>query len=160
MKSLIYTPRFFSRRRFFCVGALLAVASLRGQPGASEGPVVMLPPMMVEAARAVPLKWIYYQAPGLEVIATCDEKTAADVVQRKRQLDELLRAVLPERFIAGSSVPEILILVDQKVGQTQAREVLASAQEWGTGRIGFLPNLGLIDQDSNATFALVNSSTS
>jgi hypothetical protein len=160
MNALISTFRLSSKPGVLLAGVFLAVASLRGQPtGAVEGPLVMLPPMMVEA-KGTPLKWIYFEAPGLEVLAACDERIAADIVQRKRQLDELLRAILPERFMAVSSVPEILILLDEKAGQTQAREVLAGVGASGSGRIGFWPNLGLVDQDSSATFALVKASTS
>jgi hypothetical protein len=146
-------------RLFLSASAFFAAGQLRAQPEATEGPVVMLPPMMVEA-KGTPLKWLYFEAPGFEVLAGCNESIAADVVQRVRQLDELLRLILPERFMAATSVPEILILLDEKVGQTQAREILPGVSSRGSRQLGFLPNVGLADQDTSATFALVNSSTS
>jgi hypothetical protein len=127
-------------------------------PGPEE-PVVMLPPLRVEA-RGVPLKWNYFAAPGLEVLAACGEKDGVEIVERMLQLDRLMTAILPERFMPAVAVPETLILLEEKAAQAQAREVLAGAMAQSKARIRFMPNIRLVDRDSSVVFALVGPSAS
>lgn len=143
----------------------------------------MMPPFIVEE-RVTPLKWHYHAAPGFEVLAACDPALAATVVQRQLQLNEMLATILPPRFLAAP--PETLILVDEDIGQSQAREVLADAMkrreagqnqarevlaeavkrgDVGAARatealqgieVNFIPNLRLVDSDMSAVFAVVS----
>lgn len=128
------------------------------EPTSSES-VVVLPPLTVSDG-GTPLQWRYLELPGLEILSVCDESTAIEFAQRLRRLDDLLAFILPPRFTAKMSVPEMMILLDQKTGQARSKEVLVEMQSKGAGRVRFLPNLRVIDFDATAVFAIVQPNTS
>ncbi|MEO6567801.1 MAG: hypothetical protein ABIO94_03485, partial [Opitutaceae bacterium] len=66
----------------------------------TEGPLVMLPPLMVEG-KAVPLPWHYYQSPNFEVLAACNDRISGAIVQRLQQLDAMMPRIIPSRFLAA-----------------------------------------------------------
>src|SRR5262245_7150509 len=120
----------------------LVPPALPAQPAAAREAVVVLPPFLVEEqVKALP--WAYYAGPGLEVLASCDPVLATFVVERTIQLDRMIPAFIPVRFLATTAAPEILILVDEEVAQNQAREVLAAATQ--RSDVVFMPNLRLVD---------------
>ncbi|MEO5961127.1 MAG: hypothetical protein ABIZ49_02620 [Opitutaceae bacterium] len=138
------------------LGGLLVIHTpgLHAQATATDGPTVMLPPMMVEE-RGIPLQWRYVGLPRLEILSVCDERTTTEVVRRLRRLDALLSVILPERFMARTAVPETLILVDEKAGQAHSREVIAEIVRQGRTRVQFLPNIRLMDVDATTVFTVV-----
>ncbi|MEO7415286.1 MAG: hypothetical protein ABIZ81_18230, partial [Opitutaceae bacterium] len=161
--SPLAARRFSFLRTLALAGVFAAGASLlhSQEPGASSEPVVMLPPMTV-TDQGAPLKWRYLEMPGLEILSVCDDSTGIAFAQRLRRLDDVLRVILPPRFIVRTAVSETMILLDEKTGQARSREVLADMSKNGKTRVRFLPNLRLIDLDATGVFAIVqpNSSTS
>jgi hypothetical protein len=85
--------------------------------------VVELPPLIVEWKNA-PLPWRYLALPGFELLTVCDDETAMDFVRRNHRIKELLHAVVPERFLFKSSVPEAHILFNEEAGRARSREVI------------------------------------
>ncbi|MEO6567372.1 MAG: hypothetical protein ABIO94_01310 [Opitutaceae bacterium] len=132
---------------------------LRPQEPATSEPVVVLPPMTV-TDQGAPLRWRYLELPGLEILSVCDDATAVAFAQRLRRLDDVLRVILPSRFMVRTVVPETTILLDQKTGQARSREVLADMSKSGGARVRFLPYLRLTDMDATGVFAIVQPNTS
>jgi hypothetical protein len=124
-------------------------------PEFTEGPLIMLPPLMVEE-KTVPVPWHYYQSPNLEVLAACSDRIAGAIVQRLQQLDAMMPRIIPSRFLATTTVPETVILIDEAMGQGMAKDVLGDRLKSSKSRIRFMPNLRLPDRDAMVTFAMVN----
>src|SRR3954464_4725491 len=135
--------------------AMAAALSAAQAPEFTEGPLVTLPPLMVEE-KAVPLPWHYYQSPNLEVLAACDDRISGAIVQRLQQLDAMLPRIIPSRFLAATTVPETVILIDETVGQGMAKDVIGERLKGSKGPLRFMPNLRLPDRDAMVTFAVVN----
>jgi hypothetical protein len=120
----------------------------------SSEPVLSLPPLTV-SERGAPLKWRYLGTPGREILSVCDDATALAVVQRLRRLDDMVRVILPPRFMTEMAAPELMILFDEKTGQARSREVIADLVQNRGARIRFMPNVRLSDLDSTGVFAVV-----
>jgi hypothetical protein len=151
------------RRRFLALllgltGALPAGSNRLPAQDATPEPVVVLPPLTV-SDRGAPLKWRYLEMPGLEILSVCEDSTSEAFAQRLRRLDDLLRVILPARFTTRMSVPETMILLDDRTGQARSREVLADLTQKNGARIRFMPNLRVVDLDATAVFAVVQPST-
>lgn len=136
------------------IGALCLLAGRMFAQDPTPEPVLVLPPLTV-SDRGAPLKWRYLGTPGREILSVCDDSTAVAVVQRLRRLDDMVRVILPPRFITEMAAPESVILLDEKTGQARSREVLADMVQTGGARIRFMPNLRLADLDSTGVFAVV-----
>ena len=144
---------------------------------------MVLPPMMVEA-KGAPLHWSYLELPGYEVLSVCDDEVTLKFAERVLRLEPLLRQVLPARFQSKSSVPEKLILFNEKLNRVRSREVMeemmrragakmpppeerslffrpdkALSPAWTKPKMQLLPNLRLRDADTTVVFASIVNST-
>lgn len=144
----------------------------------TDGPIIQLPPMIVEA-REAPLRWRYLGLPGLEILATCSDATIRRFVESYHRQEQLVRLLVPERFQAQPVVPTMNLLADRiatrRVSEDVIREIFAargqslpredaSSRAPPPGgfrnpvvrrRAEFLPNLRLDDRDASAVFAMI-----
>jgi len=97
-------------------------------PSPPAGDVVVLPPLMVEWKNA-PLRWSYLSYPGFELLTVCSDETAIEFARRNHQLSGLLRALVADRFLFHSDVPETHVLFNEQTGRAQSQEVIAAMAE-------------------------------
>lgn len=143
----------------------------------SDEPVVDLPPLMVEST-ATPLRWRYLDLPGLEILSVCDDSTTREFLRRYFQQSDLLAWLIPEKYQARSSVPDVYILFNEEIHRANSTEIVADmirrdAGRKGSGeggrdgtngrersgkeppRIRFLPNMRMVDLDSTSVFVIL-----
>jgi len=147
----------------FALGALaLGAAGLRAQgPVTASGPVVSLPPFVVQSAGGPP--WRYVHPPGFEVLSRWSDSSTKDFANELLGARKLFDAVLPPEFQAQFAVPTTYVLVPDV--QTDAlpaplmAQVLLHAQGAGSDsrrptEVRFTPNLMLWDRDALVVFGL------
>ena len=140
----------------------LAAPGLRAQaPATASGPVVSLPPFVVQSAGGPP--WRYTHPPGFEVLSRWSDSNTKEFADELLGARKLFDAVLPPEFQAQFSVPTTYVLVPDV--QTDAlpaplmAQVLAHAQPAGSDsrrptEVRFTPNLMLWDRDALVVFGL------
>jgi hypothetical protein len=144
--------------------AFAAAASAAETPGA-RGDVVELPPMMVEeSASTVP--WLYLDAGGTEFLSRCSAGTTRDIAKAWLTKLQLLRAVVPEEFLARMDVPSVFVLYSQGLAQPLSPEILRELQgiadrspsdgPRGTTGVNIAPSMRLADRDMHASIAYVD----
>ncbi len=149
----------------------------KGTKTVAEGPVVDLPPLMVEGS-ATPLRWRYVALPGLEVLSVCSDGTTKEFLRRYYRQHQLLSWLLPERYQGRSSVPDVYILFNEAIHRANSGEIVndmvnretdrkettestekeRSRKAREAPRIRFLPNMRLLDVDSTCVFVIVRES--
>ncbi len=144
------------------LGALaLGAAGLRAEgPATASGPVVSLPPFVVQSAGGPP--WRYAHPPGFEVLSRWSDSSTKDFANELLGARKLFDAVLPPEFQAQFAVPTTYVLVPDV--QTDAlpaplmAQVLLHAQAGADSRrpteVRFTPNLMLWDRDALVVFGL------
>ncbi|MFO1449887.1 MAG: hypothetical protein U1F61_17140 [Opitutaceae bacterium] len=143
----------------------------------AEGPVIDLPPLMVEGS-ATPLRWRYVELPGLEVLSVCSDSTTREFLRRYYRQHHLLTWLIPQKYQGRSSVPDAYILFNEDIHRANSNEIVSdmvnretdrketteSAEKERarasreTPRIRFLPNMRLLDVDSTCVFVIVRES--
>lgn len=163
------------------LSALLLASAISRLPAQSQPSpdVVSLPPLMVEE-KGTRLVWRYLATPTQEIISVCDEGTMLAFAKRSHRLDELLEEIVPARFLAAKSGPDINVIFNETFGRARSREVVAEMlQRAGKGgittgfpspsgsgdlpgtapQIRFLPNMRSSDLDSVSVFSIFQDST-
>lgn len=94
---------------------LLAIAlgshSLRAAvaPDAPAGPVIELPPMIVEASPTGP-PWLYAKTGSSEFLSRCSTATTREFIETSERLAQLLEVLVPAAFLVKMDVPTVTIL--------------------------------------------------
>ncbi len=145
------------------LGVGLVLSGARSATAAEPpGPIVELPPMIVEATSGS-VTWLYANVKGDEYLSRCAKGTTRAFIESHERLRRELRAIVPDEFLA--SLPTITLLSGQDVAPKEsdqvARELLGSEKMTAPGRgapVKFLPNLRLDDRDLSAVFAYIDES--
>jgi hypothetical protein len=117
--------RLFSLLLLLLAGARLVAADDAAEATASDR-VVELPPLMVaEPSNGPP--WHYLEAPNLEILSRCSDEAAVHFAQEMNRLQQLLTVLLPENLQAHRTVPDILVMYNERTKPAVAQEVVASA---------------------------------
>ena len=145
--------------RILLTGLLLGVSTTLAQ---SEGNLseeaVALPPFVVDEPTR-PLRWHYVSLPDFELITTGSSATARDFAVTYYRQEQLVRHLVPDKYLWKSSVPTMHILVDESRAKRVTDEAIREFFENSKGAPNseesvnkFLPNLRLQDVDSNIVF--------
>lgn len=142
--------------------AVPAVAAETASAPASSGPVVELPPMIVEDNSAK-VKWLYAQVGTEEVLSRASESATKTFLEGRARARHRLRAIVPDEFLANIGGVTLLAEEEAKprAGDAVAGELLGSAAVRGMAGLSdvvprpvrFLPNLRLDDRDLSGLFA-------
>ncbi|HVW22299.1 MAG TPA: hypothetical protein VHC86_13885 [Opitutaceae bacterium] len=139
---------------------LAALLPARGQEAA--GPVVSLPPLLVETKGGP--QWRYGEAPGLRVLSCCDDDTSRDFAERNFRQQEMLDELVAADLQMSSSAPVVMILYDQRYRAALASEVVdemnrmaphSDPSATGVSGVGLVPHLRLSDPDSTEIYLLL-----
>ncbi len=160
--------------------ALAVVVALFDVPvaRAADGPVVALPPFLVEeAAERVP--WLYADVGGFEVLACTPERFTRELIAHHYRLHALLDEMVPDSLRMKLSTKPALLFYDaarqpagsaEVIGQLALTSASAERREDtaqplvddgrlrrrpATPRYTFMPNLRLWDRDGTVLFAMV-----
>jgi hypothetical protein len=148
----------------FGLGALAAAApSLLAQVVLPpSGPVVSLPPFLVQSAHGPP--WRYTRLPGFEILSHWPDSKTEPFVQQLAATKQLFDTILPPEFQVQLSAPTAYLLVpdvmtDALSGSLVAQVLAhapktAAASEGRPTEVRFLPNMMLWDRDALAVFGL------
>jgi hypothetical protein len=128
---------------------------------ATSGPTVELPPMLVEeSVSSAP--WFYVKTGGTEFLSRCSASTTRRFVQGWLSKMQLVRALLPEVFLARMDVPEVFVLYGQDVQQTISADIqreLQSSPGSDSRRgehVNIAPNMRLSDRDMHASIVYID----
>ncbi|HEX3731161.1 MAG TPA: hypothetical protein VHV47_15220 [Opitutaceae bacterium] len=146
------------------LGALeaAALAPARGQPPASAGPVISLPPLLVETEGGP--HWRYGEVPGLQVLTCCDDDKTQAFVDRNFHQQDLLNELVAPDLQMRTSAPLVLILYAQKYQAALSQEVIEEMNKMAPHEQGgifnapeatLLPHLRLTDPDSTEIYLLL-----
>jgi len=143
---------------------LVLAAALRGAvppPPVASGPVVELPPMLVEAAGTSAPRWLYGRMPGFEILSCASSDATEDLTLRLYRLRAQLAQLVPASLQVQRDEPFTLILYPQNRAESLSQalnEQLAIGQnrQLARGRALAPPNLTLADPDSIELFLIVN----
>jgi hypothetical protein len=139
----------------------LAAATLgAAPPPVAPGPVVELPPMLVEAAGTSAPRWLYGRIPGFEVLSCASSEVTEDLTLRLYRLRAELGQLVPASLQVQRDEPFTLILYPQSRAESLSQalnEHLArgQARKLSQGRVLAPPNLDLDDPDSDLLFSVV-----
>lgn len=133
---------------------VLAALSCRPTSAAPQLPIVLPPVIVSDSTHARP--WQYAAAPGLEVLARCDDDRIFDLVARTERLRALLATILPPSLQFQTTAPSLLLLVDAAEAPSMSQVLVSRFHVPGTPQVRMLPNLELHDVDLVASFAVVN----
>lgn len=139
----------------------LAAAEAPDTPGGA----VALPPMLVEeSVSSVP--WLYVNAGGTEFLSRCSASTTRQLVEAWLTKLQLVRALVPEEFLARMDVPAVFVLYAQDLQQTMSaeiqRELQAGERRKGAGDlarpsgVNIAPSMRLGDRDMHASIAYID----
>lgn len=143
---------------------LAMAAALRGAAPPTPvalGPVVELPPMLVEAAGTSAPRWLYGQMPGFEILSCAASDATEDLALRLYRLRAQLAQLVPSSLQVQRDEPFTLILYPQNRAESLSQalnEQLAVGQNRTVprGRVLAPPNLTLSDPDSIELFLIVD----
>ncbi|MBL9210504.1 MAG: hypothetical protein JNL92_08535, partial [Opitutaceae bacterium] len=142
----------------------LALRGLGADAPPEPGPTVALPPMLVEeSTSSVP--WLYVNAGGTEFLSRCSTSTTRHLAEAWLEKLQLVRALVPDEFLARMDVPEIFVLYAQDLEQTVSAEIQRELQSGG-GRsrpgesprsdgVNIAPSMRLSDRDMHASIAYI-----
>jgi hypothetical protein len=147
---------------FLASGAFLLSAHAAETPAAAAGPVE-LPPMLVEeSVSSAP--WYYVNAGGTEFLSRCSASTTRALVEGWLTKLQLVRALVPEEFLARMDVPTVFVLYAQDLQQTLSAEIQRELQGGearqgdfprGSG-VNIAPSMRLADRDMHASIAYID----
>lgn len=117
---------------------------------------VELPPMLVEeSVSSVP--WLYVNVGGTEFLSRCSESTTRSLVEAWVQKLQLVRALVPEEFLARMDVPSVFVLYAQDLQHTMSAEIQRELQGPSRGDdVNIAPSMRLSDRDMHASIAYID----
>jgi hypothetical protein len=126
---------------------------------------VALPPMLVEeSTSSVP--WLYVNAGGTEFLSRCSPSTTRHLAEAWTAKLQLVRALVPEEFLARMDVPGVFVLYSQDLDQTMSAEIQRELQARGGrsgdgtsprgGGVNIAPSMRLSDRDMHASIAYID----
>ena len=144
------------------VGALLVLAGAPALKAAGDGPVVELPPLLVEDTHTGSA-WTFASVPGFEFLSQCPSDQTENFVAGVFRAHEVLKLMIPESLQVRLSVPTAFILYPKSKEKNLSGALLEQmnryASEGETSRhVGVIPGLRLDDEDSTEIFSLLSSS--
>jgi hypothetical protein len=141
----------------------LATASRAQTPAANATAKVELPPMLVEqSTSSVP--WLYVNAGGTEFLSRCSASTTERLAEAWLDKLQMVRALIPEEFLAQMDVPSVFVLYAQNLEQTVSAEIQreleagAARDNRGPGapRVDIAHSMRLADRDMHASIAYID----
>lgn len=137
--------------------------SARAAAESPIGPVVELPPMVIEEHSNLP-PWLYVQADGGEYLSRCSASTTRDYVDMRRTRMQWVRSLFPDALMVHMAVPAVTVLVSQKLKPSNNAEIIGEVMDGGGRRNAgrayvratTAPNMMLTDSDAIAVFAYVD----
>lgn len=132
---------------------------------AATGPLVSLPPMMVEeSTSSVP--WLYVLAGDTEFLSRCSAGTTRQLVEAWLTGMQLVRVLVPGEFLGRTEVPSVFVLYSQDAQQTVSAEIQRELQarderrrpgELASGaRVDIALSMRLTDRDMHASIAYID----
>ena len=122
--------------------------------------------MVEESISSVP--WLYVIADNTEFLSRCSASTTSDFVEAWLTKMQLVRALVPETFLARMDVPTVFVLYAQDLQQTVSAEIQRELQgAEGRSRSGdsprstgvnIAPSMRLSDRDMHASIAYIDES--
>jgi hypothetical protein len=148
------------RRRKILFFAAVMAASAAETP---TGPVVELPPMIIEESASLP-PWLYVRADDTEYLSRCTAATTRGYVEMRRSRMQWVRALFPAELLARFDVPGVTVLVSQRLKTSNNAEVIgevlqlrgAARPDAGYRRAITAPNMMLVDADAVGVFAYID----
>lgn len=135
------------------------------EPPAAVGATVALPPMLVEESTAS-VPWLYVNAGGTEFLSRCSPSTTRHLAEAWTAKLQLVRALVPEEFLARMDVPGVFVLYAQDLDQTMSAEIQRELQGRGGrsgggsssrgGGVNIAPSMRLSDRDMHASIAYID----
>ncbi len=104
------------------LGWVTLLAMPLGSP--ADETVARLPPLIVEET-VRGHSWLHADVHGAEVLSRCSEEKTMAVLATFSRSQELLRALMPARFLATLEVPATLYLYDEELWPAAAQEAVA-----------------------------------
>ena len=137
-------------------------AAAANTPAASTAPVELPPIMVEESTSNVP--WLYVDAGGIEFLSRCSAGTTRSLVEGWLAKMQLVRALIPEAYLARMDVPEIFVLYGQDLRQAVSaeiqRELQAGSERKGDATrregVNIAPSMRLNDRDMHASIAYID----
>ncbi len=129
-------------------------------PPADPGPVVELPPMLVESTGTSAPRWLYGRLPGFEVLSCASSDATEDLTLRLYRLRAQLAQLVPPELQVQRDEPFTLIVYPQSRAESLSQalnEQLSQGQteQRASGHVHTPPNLNLSDPDSLMLFLVV-----
>ncbi len=146
-----------------CSIRLLAVlligsgAAVWGAENKPAGPVLEMPPMVVEEAQRG-LDWLYAKSDGCEYLSLCSEKQTQDFIAGIYAAHRTLETLIPPSLQVRLSVPTTFILYPESAEESvpkDLRDQMQAADPTAASRVSFLSTLRLDDDDSTQVFAIL-----
>lgn len=155
--------RFVARTRAPLLAALALagapVITAQPEPVAADEEIYVLPPFFVEK-RAQAKIWYYLATDDLEILSTGSDLIAREFARNYFRQEQVLRQLIPARFLWHSPEPQMLLLVDDNDGTAVSDEALNAffaGNDFLVGRhrgtVHTTPNLRLVDRDRTVVFA-------
>lgn len=146
----------------------VSLPAAAAEPQVVPGAAVELPPMLVEeSVSSVP--WLYVNAGGTEFLSRCSAGTTRDLAEAWLAKLQLVRALVPEEFLARMDVPSVFVLYSQDLKQTISEEIQRELQGKSPGdsrkrpglgssgeRVNIAPSMRLSDRDMHASIAYID----
>jgi hypothetical protein len=151
------------KSRTLAVLLLATALAARAAEAPPPGPVVELPPLLVEESASLP-SWLYARADGTEYLSRCREATTRGYIEMRHSRMAWVRAIFPAALLARTQVDGVTVLSSQRLRTAANAEVVAevlqardrkSAAE-GFRRATAAPNLMLTDADIVGVFAHID----
>src|SRR5215212_303585 len=112
----------------FGSAVLFATATpMSAADAAPLGPVVELPPMVIEERSPVP--WLYTRVDDTEYLSRCSEATTRGYAEMRRSRMQWVRALFPEALLMRMDVPIVTVLVSQQKKSGNPAEVIGELVE-------------------------------
>ena len=156
-----------TRTRFSrCVAMVLGLVlgAPNGIHAQATAPVVELPPFMIEEDTGKPVRWLEVDVPGLRLLTTCPSSIAREFTENCLRQEQLVRSLIPARFLDRYSVPSYVVLIDAEHAQRMVDETLLRVMKANVstspaarllgGRPRVMPNLRLDDRDVSVILSL------
>lgn len=136
----------------------LTAAAQSPDAARSNSPAVELPPMLVEeSVSSVP--WLYVNAGGTEFLSRCSASTTRNLVEAWLAKLQMVRAIVPEEFLAKMDVPSVFVLYAQDLDHAVSAEIQRELQGGAASRgndVNIAPSMRLSDRDMHASIAYID----
>lgn len=147
------------------LAAWLSLPSHAADAPSVAGGSVELPPMIVEeSVSSVP--WLYVNTGSTEFLSRCSAATTRALAEAWVTKLQLVRALVPDEFLARLDVPSVFVLYAQDLQQTVSaeiqRELQANSDRTRNGdsssgsRFNIAPSMRLGDRDMHASIAYID----